>query len=65
MADKSDKEKLDKAHQQGYRDGAAGGDRKPPRSNIYFIPGTMTKLDHEENDAYDRGHAAGKKNRSK
>jgi len=55
------KEQLDKEHEKGVRDGAAGGPKNEPASA--FIPGFPSKEDYERNDAYDRGHDAGSEQR--
>jgi hypothetical protein len=55
------KEKLDKAHEMGVRDGKAGGPPKRPETAMFFT----SSVQNEINDAYERGYEAGKKQRDK
>jgi hypothetical protein len=55
MADAS-KEQLDKAHDMGQRDAAAGGPPNPP--NDPNILSQDLERQEEENDAYRHGHDA-------
>jgi ribosome modulation factor len=55
------KDKLDKAHEMGVRDGKAGSTWDPPEKALIV---TSTEQD-EINDAYKRGFTAGENDRKK
>jgi ribosome modulation factor len=64
MAKETDKERLDRAHEMGVRDGRAGSPKDPPHHALMeTIFGQVSDRDEKENDAYRRGYEGGKNQR--
>jgi len=65
MGEGASEDQLDKAFKQGTREGKAGGDFHKPYNHPLGDVFGRSQAKNEENNAYERGWDAGRKNRDK